>query len=282
MKRISVLSVMCVFMLTSWLSGYCQQDATFIKSTISPLRLTVSKFKTTNLIFPFSIISVDRGSGQLLVQKATGVQNILQVKAASDSLMETNLTVVTSDGRLYSFVTSYGNEPSVLNVNLGTSMPEGEPFAGMLSKSIQDEAMIQNSAMRVSALKPLFRHVSDRKHDISFGMTGIYIHEDICFWQLQLTNSSRIKYDVQQLRFFIKDLRRSKRTASQEVEILPTYAIGNKSSVYPNSSQTAVIALPKFVIPENKVLVIQLIEKSGGRNLTLEVKNKYILQARPI
>jgi conjugative transposon TraN protein len=268
-------------MLTFWLPGYSQQDATLIKSTIKPLWLTVSKFKTTNLIFPYSIISVDRGSGDLLVQKATGVQNILQVKAASDSLKETNLTVVTSDGRLYSFTISYGAEPSVLNISLGTAL-ENEQADGILSKSIQDEAMMQNSAMRVSALKPFVRSVSDKKHEISFAMTGIYIHEDVVFWQLQLTNSSRIKYDVQQLRFFIKDLRRSKRTASQEVEVVPTFAAGNKTAVYPSSSQTVVFALPKFVIPEKKVLVIQLIEKSGGRNLTLEVKNKYILQARPI
>ncbi|HEY9256658.1 DUF4138 domain-containing protein, partial [Chitinophaga sp.] len=51
---------------------------------IEPMRLQVAYSKTSNIIFPFAISSVDRGSRDLMVQKAKGVKNILQVKAGKE------------------------------------------------------------------------------------------------------------------------------------------------------------------------------------------------------
>lgn len=44
--------------------------------------------------------SVDRGSKDVLAQKAKGVESILQVKAAKTNFDETNLTVINADGKL--------------------------------------------------------------------------------------------------------------------------------------------------------------------------------------
>ncbi len=41
---------------------------------IEPYPISISETKTTNVIFPYSIISVDRGSSEILVQKAKGVE----------------------------------------------------------------------------------------------------------------------------------------------------------------------------------------------------------------
>jgi len=54
--------------------------------------------KTTNIIFPYSIVSVDIGSRDVLAQKAKGVENILQIKAARDSFPQTNISIITADG----------------------------------------------------------------------------------------------------------------------------------------------------------------------------------------
>src|SRR5258708_37621952 len=57
--------------------------------------------KTSSLIFPTIIKSVDRGSRDVIVQKAKGVGNVLQLKAGKENFPETNLTVITSDGTLH-------------------------------------------------------------------------------------------------------------------------------------------------------------------------------------
>ena len=71
-------------LLLLFISGtsFSQSSASgFSVSIIKPYPLTIAVNKTTNLIFPYAIKSVDRGSADVLAQKAKGVENILLVKA---------------------------------------------------------------------------------------------------------------------------------------------------------------------------------------------------------
>lgn len=54
--------------------------------------------KTSNLVFPDAIVSIDRGSQDIMAQKAFGVENILRVKAVAKSFEETDLSVITKEG----------------------------------------------------------------------------------------------------------------------------------------------------------------------------------------
>jgi conjugative transposon TraN protein len=91
-------------------------------------------------------------------------------------------------------------------------------------------------------------------------------------------NNSRINYDIDQLRFFIRDSRKIKRTASQEIEIIPILTHNYLSTINGESEGTTVFALPKFTIPDKKHLVIQLMEKNGGRHIELQLKNTKLLR----
>src|SRR5215203_1803872 len=100
-------------------SAAAQTTNIFSKSSyIEPYKLEVTYNKTTNLLFPAAITSVDRGSQDILVQKATGVENILRVKADVKDFAETSLSIITADGRLYSFIVGYTKDPSYLNINV--------------------------------------------------------------------------------------------------------------------------------------------------------------------
>ncbi|HYF69976.1 MAG TPA: DUF4138 domain-containing protein, partial [Ohtaekwangia sp.] len=54
-------------------------------------RLAVTDTKTTSIVFPGTIKSVDLGSTNIIAQKVNGTENILQIKAAKSSFPETNL-----------------------------------------------------------------------------------------------------------------------------------------------------------------------------------------------
>src|SRR4051794_30412871 len=71
---------------------------------IEPYPLKITLNKTTILVFPYAIKGVDRGSADVLAQKAKGVENILLLKAGKENFSETNLSVITADGKLYSFL----------------------------------------------------------------------------------------------------------------------------------------------------------------------------------
>src|SRR5689334_10024769 len=103
---------LCVLVFIMCLSiGMQAQSVRSFSSTaiLEPYRLEVSYNKTTHLVFPLSIISIDRGSASILAQKAPGVENILKVKADQKAFEETSLNVITSDGKLYSFLVCYND-----------------------------------------------------------------------------------------------------------------------------------------------------------------------------
>ena len=269
-----------VFLVLSIFKGYAQNLPSAKASSIQPYSVAVTFDKTTNLVFPYAIKSVDKGSRDVLVQKAIGVENVLQVKAAKQGFAETDLTVVTADGSLYSFLLSYADTPATLSLVMTNLVVIPKPVA-VFTKDATNDIIQDNARMILDKNRSL-----DKPEDGSFGVKmdikGLFIHNDVIYFQMELQNNSTINYGVELLRFFIVDKKKIKRTASQEVDMQPIYLLGNIESIPGNSTQTIVVALPKFTIPDKKFLSVQLMEKNGGRNLALRIKNKMLMRARPI
>lgn len=255
-----------------------QQDGGTLK-TIDPMPLEITDTKTTNIIFPQAIVGVDRGSRDVWAKKANGVENILQIKAASNKLIETTLTVVTGDGKLNSFLLRYSPDPSVLNVSIGAASRVGT--ITLAPESI-NQAEVQAMASSVAISKRKSATIRDRNSGVEIEVDGIFIHDDIMYWRLKIANKSNINYTVEQLRFFIMDQRKAKRTASQELEVSPVFVFNSLDKIAAQKEGTAVFAVPKFTIPDSKILAVQLMEKNGGRHLEIEIKNRHLMNAIPI
>ncbi|NIJ52612.1 conjugative transposon protein TraN [Dyadobacter arcticus] len=256
-------------------NGFCQVMET---SIIEPFPLEVTTNKTTHLIFPFSIKSVDRGSKDLLAQKAAGVENILQVKAARAGLNPTNLTVITADGKLFSFAVEYASEP--LNLNIQVS-PPFEQIAQLGTDAINEDE-VSKVAETVGTNSDRNISIKDKSSQAELFISGLYIEEGLLVYKVDLINNSSIRYDIENFRFFLRDRKHPKRTAIQESEIKPFHIRGDTSAVAPHSSHSFIYVLPKMTIPDKKYLAIQVQEKNGGRHLNLRVRNKHILKAVPI
>ncbi|MFH6997352.1 conjugative transposon protein TraN [Flavobacterium sp. FlaQc-57] len=238
--------------------------------------LMIAYSKTTNLVFPFAIKSVDKGSPDILVQKAKGLENILQVKAAQKGFFQTNLTVVTADGKLYSFVLDYNEDFPQLNLTLNKTKPDGQEI--YFSDEIINDQDIEEYSKLALYDKNKLRGQRKSNYDIDFRLNGIFIRDEVMYYRIKVTNNSKINYEIDQLRFFIRDTKKIKRTASQEIEITPVYILNDIDKIQAETENIFVFALPKFTIPEKKYLAIQLMEKNGGRHLEEHVKNTKLVQ----
>lgn len=269
--------IIIIMGLTSTL--FAQDKKTTIKGTIEPYSIGVPFDRTINLIFPYSIKSVDRGNGGILVQKAGGVENVLQLKAANADFVSTNLTIITGEGALYSFMLHYNQNQQQLNFKVAEMM---EPLNQdiLFGKGSSNEGDIQDYAKRIAVKKKSIPGLTQSKFDMELNMYGIYIIKDVLYLHFKLENSSQINYDIDQFRFYIRDKRKVKRTASQEIEIIPQFIEGNIETVEGHSVNSIVLALDKFTIPDKKYLSIELMEKNGGRNLSLKLGNKQLVQAK--
>lgn len=229
--------------------------------------LGISEANTTSLLFPYPIVSVDRGSQDVLAQKPKGVENLLQIKAAQADFTQSNLTVVTSDGRLYNFLVAYEYEPLT--------------YAYDFSKSTESSTARFDdgkNAEQINAWASMAYHdrnriqIRERNYNIALTITGMYIAGDYIFYRILLENETNIGYDVDQLRFFVRDKKISRRTASQEIELLPVSIWQAAQKVPAKGIESFVVVLPKFTIPDKKNLYLQLTEKNGGRHLLLKIK----------
>lgn len=248
--------------------------------SVSPYPLEITTQKTTNIIFPYDIVSVDKGSRWILAQKAKGVSNILQLKASQNGFEQSNLTVLTRDGKLYSFLVDYNPEP--LQLNIGFSKAANENSQGVILKDDHNQAHIQENAAKASTLPRSLRSVSDKTDQVKMQLLGIYIKGDIMYYPLRIMNKSPIAYDVESIRFFVNDSKKAKRGAVQQLEIQPVQVYNDSTRIEPTSALVKVFALSKMTLDAAKKLQIQCTERGGGRHPRFELRNKTLLKANSL
>lgn len=239
------------------------------------INLQIAQLKTTSLVFPYPIKSIDKGSSEVLIQKAKGVENILLVKAGKENFSQTNLTVVTTEGKLYGFVLNYDEQCPDMNFLADSASALNADIVFTLDNENQKK-ILQYAQLALIKKKKL-NGMSHNRFNIGLHLTGIFIYQDVIYLRLLLGNKSKINFDIDQLRFFIRDQRKSARTASQEIEISPILMTSELIKIPERSELSLVCALPKFTIGERKYLTIELLEKNGQRQLGLDIKDHQLM-----
>lgn len=267
MKRLVCLVLGCIILFSSFSQ---------IRSHV--FALPIATDKTTSLVFPFAVRYVDRGTKDVLVQQVKEAENLLLVKAAQANFPGTNLSVVTADGRLYTFEVKYSSNVPWTVFEL--------PSPGSDSSSIYFPSELMNIKDLESYSKGILDNrkfiygVGDKAWDVTCHITGLYIKDKVLFFQLILANGSPLDYDVDYIRFYLRDKKRGKRKAAQELELVPLYKVGATTTVGAYQSNIAAFALEKFTVPDAKYFYIEIAEKNGGRHLRLRVTNKKLLRAK--
>jgi conjugative transposon TraN protein len=288
MKKIMMIVVTDAMLVFGGAAVHAQQPGNMPVKVIRPYPLAIACLKTTNLVFPYAIRSVDRGSDAVLARKATGVDNVLQVKAAKADFQPTNLTVITADGQLYSYLLHYARDPGRLNLVFGKTKEPGTDGADSVDgaadfdKGTYNLCTLRQAASRAAADKRSVFGKADRSYGMAIKLEGVYAGGNVLYYRILLHNSSNIDYGIGGFRFAVMDRRRYKRTAAQEIDIRPVYIFQDTTVIRGHTTRLLVFALPKLTFPDNKYLSIRLAEKDGGRNLELKVPARTIMRTRPV
>lgn len=248
---------------------------------IRPYHLEITLHKTTLLIFPSAIQSADRGDQYIMAEKVKGTDNILKVKAAIKDFAQSNLSVVTRDGKVYSFLVDYQDNPPYQAIDLTKQQQREQQvqipvkFSGQALNSKQ----LSDDAMTTLRQKPFLHGVKEHRYQMKLKLQGVYIRDDVLFFRLSLKNHTPIPYKMDFMRFYIRDRKEAKRTAVQEKEIRPRMV---KILPEPRNKEdkTIIVAFKKFTIAEEKNLVLEVTEKGGDRNLEIQLPGRKLLQAK--
>lgn len=259
---------------------------------IPPYALEVTFNKTVHVIFPSAIRYVDLGSSDLLAAKADGTENVLRVKAAlRDFSRESNLAVITDDGAYYAFNVKYADEPVKLSVEMTDFLHDGEAVNRPNNAlQVYMEELGKESPLLVKLIMQSIyknndreiKHIGSKRFGIQHTLKGIYTHNGLLYFHLQLKNSSNVPFNVDFITFKIVDKQVAKRTAIQEQVLWPLRAYNNLMLIGGRRTERMVFALPKFTIPDDKMLVVELNEQNGGRHQRFMVDNADLVRARVI
>ena len=259
---------------------------------IPPYALEVTFNKTVHLIFPSVIRYVDLGSSDLLAAKADGAENVLRVKAAvRDFSQESNLAVITEDGAYYTFNVKYADEPGKLSVEMADFIHDGEAVnRPNNSLDIYLKELWQESPLLVRLImksvykndKREIKHIGSKRFGIQYTLKGLYAHNGLLYFHTQLKNTSQVPFSVDYITFKIVDKKVAKRTAIQEQVIYPLRAYNNVQEIGGKTMERAVFTLPKFTIPDDKHLLVELHEKQGGRHQSFFMENADLVRAKVI
>lgn len=239
----------CLFTFATVLFCTWAQSQTYIQ----PRSLQVASNKTTNLVFPAPIQSIDRGTERIIVQQSTGF--VLKVKADTAFSDTTNLTVITTDGKLYSFLVSYTTSPAALNIDLGAAdMPD------------RDTAMVALSE-KVLKARNYLHGVRYSSGKVRLSITGIYSTGELVIYKLRIENSSSFSFITDRIRFYTSNSHVIKRTPSQIIEVIPLHI--HPALPIVKEKQVVVIAavLPKAALGISRIVQIDVGEQDGGRQL---------------
>jgi conjugative transposon TraN protein len=259
---------------------------------IPPYALEVTFSKTVHIIFPAAIRYVDLGSIDLLAAKADGAENVLRVKAATQGFRrESNLSVITEDGSYYTFNVKYADEPVKLSVEMADFLHgwniENRPgneipvyLADLGNESPYLVRLIMETIHKNNRTR--IRHIGSKNFGVQYVLKGIYSHSELLFFHLNLKNTSTVSYDIDYIVFKIIDKKIAKRTAMQEQVLVPIRSYNQVTGVPREKEENTVFALSKFTIPDDKQLIIELIEKDGGRNQLLTIENSDLVRAEVI
>lgn len=259
---------------------------------IPPYALEVTFYKTVHIIFPSAIKYVDLGSADIIAGKADGSENVLRVKAAlRDFSRETNLAVITEDGSYYTYNVKYADEPTKLNIEMKDFLHDGEAVnRPNNSQEVYLKELGSESPLLVRLImksihkddKRLVKHIGCKRFGIQFVLKGIYTHNGLLYFHTELKNSSNVPFTVDFVSFKVVDRKVAKRTAIQEQVIVPLRAYNYVTEVGGKSRERTVFTLPKFTLPDDKQLVVEMNEQNGGRHQQFVVTNVELVRARVI
>lgn len=259
---------------------------------ITPFNMEVAFSKTVHILFPAAVKYVDLGSADIIAGKADGAENVVRVKASVKGFAgETNFSVITSDGCFYSFNAVYAEHPAQLNIEMEDWLRKNphSDFANnrmyVRLKELSDETpLVVNRIMYTIHHKNArdIKSVGSKKFGIQILLKGVYINNDLMFLHTSMRNLSRVSYDIDYIRFKIVDKKIAKRTAVQETFVEPVRVFNNIVTVDGKTTVRNVFTFQKITIPDDKVLIVEIFEKNGGRHQSFAIENSTLINAKPI
>lgn len=246
-------------------------------------KIFVNSEVTTHIVMPENIKMVDLSTTKIIGNQCA--DNIVRIKPFIEA---DSIPTHYREGELMGTLTLIGERHLAQYDVVYTAAPSRAasihrvPYAGLDSYINPEVSMPQSEMARyawaVYGSGRKYNQVVSKANGMKAIVNNIYSIGDYFFIDYSLQNSTKIAYDIAEVRVKLTDKKEVKATNSQTVELSPVYSLNLARKFKKNYRN--VLVLDKLTFPDEKVLRIEISENQiSGRVITLTVEYDDILNA---
>lgn len=244
------------------------------------VRFDIPMSATTTIISPDPIVLVDISSDKAQGELSPSTDNrIFRIKPTA-ALLENDFVVVTVVTKKYVSVMKLiaKNTQAIQAVYTIAINPNDtyrlDEFNSLTSGDFQKLALFALTKKRG------IHDIRAKSNGLQAWVGNVFVAGDYILVDLSLKNKSNLPYDIESIRFRIIDKYAVSAHVSQEMEMLPEYALYDRDNWQFTSKWRNLFIFPKFTYPDNKIFQIEVQEKQiSGRKILISIDYAQILHA---
>lgn len=241
--------------------------AASVKFSFAQQTAYVSRDKVTALFFdaPVEILG-NIPAGLEVKQKGNGIVT-LKALTANVEAGQLNIKNVSTQ-KIYHIPVAFSYSKAGRRVDIGESHP-------VISVIKTAEISYGSIAGQLTAGKRKAVIDKEKTGGVKAWVNKLSLAGNKIYFRLDIRNRSNLPYDVDFIRFYIRDLKTVARMATHEQEIVPVYSTLEKRTTVIKSKEIAdVFAFPRFSLADDQALNVEVYERNGNRHLYLQIKQK--------
>ena len=256
---------------------------------LSESTIELSSIRTSHLLYNTdeTVIDVAVGVDSIIAEKLSDNNNVVIAKRVGDFdvFNTTSLHVVTKDSKnnvkIYPHIISANENPEIVNLVIGSDANEEKASFSIAS---MNEVEMEEYGKAVVEKGAVLNNIGISENKMLFSLIGLFIKDDILMFHLYLQNDSKIDYEIDFIRSYIQNKKKTKKQTYQDDEKIPIYIYRSKEGdlVEGDSGYSAVFFFKRFTVPDKHQFYFEIFEKNGGRHLKFTASNKEILNAKKI
>lgn len=191
---------------------------------------------------------------------------------------ESNLLVLTKDGRVYSYILKYQKQLGRLNHFVAGSESIGNERS-ITIRHEQEDKELDSIAWRREYFERFCNYLlnaknerltTKRKGGIKLQLQQMAYHGNETYLVMEISNNSEIDFEVDYLKVYSVTGNKKKKASHQRLEMVPLHKHQMPNKIRRRSTKRFVYVLPKFVLGSEEHLVIELHEAKGSRKVVLK------------
>ena len=240
--------------------------------------------KTVSMFFPKPIRQGITGSSNYAFSYNRDKEQYFGLLQATPG-EESNLLVVTGDGKVYSYLLRYSQKLEKLNYFIAYSESIGNERTGSANlPKLEIKHPTNESALDTTKSKEYSKLCSQLlrnprpfdqikfKDGVSIRMTKSIYYMNNVYILFKISNDSQINFKINSLNLYIVNGNKKRKASYQELLLTPAYQFKMPKVVNKGQKVLFVSVFPKFTLGNREKLVLKFEELNGNRDLIVKLR----------